>query len=182
MSEIDPLVERVDALLKRHQQQPQNPAPVPAAPPPEDRQAPADEPLSAQSTGKASPALGNDDDDIPVLTEVVAPAALVAPRNGEASVEPAPFIPAPPPVFDEKALVAEIESAVIDRLRAELDRSLPSQLNRALGDMLEQAIDGLRADLSNTVRETVREALDRALQGRPDEQPGDSIAGKPQDS
>ena len=177
MSEIDPLVERVDALLKRHQQPTPSPA-IPAASPLE-APPPFEEPAAAQTAPEPQAAVESDEDDIPVLTEIVETGALASFAAVELAVESAvapadgapasPFIPAPPPAFDEKALVAQIESAVLDKLRVELDRSLPLKLNRAIGDMLDQALDGLRADLSATVRQTVRVAVEKALEERPDQ-------------
>src|SRR5476649_2573084 len=56
MSEFNPLVERVDALLKRHHQQQQENATAPSAP------------AASATVPQAAPAI---DDDIPVLTEII---------------------------------------------------------------------------------------------------------------
>ena len=168
MSESNPLVQRVDALLKRHQQQAGLGATAPAAaqaldeparslepegapatllPPLDDTTLPesvAGEDITAYSPASPPAAL---DDDIPVLTEIVDPQAVPGESAGHAG----------------KALVEEIEAAVIGRVLAELDRSLDMRLNRAVGQVLEQAMDGLRADVSDHVRRVVRESVAAAL-------------------
>ena len=137
MSEFNPLVQRVDALLKRHQQQgPDVTLPMSAV----ERaatHAPAEvvaAPVEVESAAT--------DDDIPVLTEVVEPQGA-----GE-----------PPAV-----LAGQIEQAVMEKVIAELDRALEQRLGRAISDVLEQAVDGLRVDLAASVRETVRDAVATAL-------------------
>ncbi len=62
-----------------------------------------------------------------------------------------------------KALVDEIEAAVIGRVLAELDLSLDLRLNRTISEVVEQAMDGLRADLADHVRRVVHEAIAAAL-------------------
>ncbi len=149
MSESNPLVERVDALLKRHQQQaaaarpasPVEPAPV------------ADDPVNpahADAMPAAAPAAGADD-DIPVLTEVVDPEGL--------------------PASDGRAHAEVLEAALLEKLLADLDRALQSRLNRAIGEVVEQAMDGLRVDLSVHVRELVRETVAEALRKEGQESP-----------
>ena len=168
MSESNPLVQRVDALLKRHQQQAGPGAAAPAtaqaldepaqSPGPEELPAmllpPLDdgallesmaaEDIPAYSAG-SPPAVS--DDDFPVLTEIVDPQSV----PGESAVRAG------------KALIEEIEAAVIGRVLAELDRSLDMRLNRAVGQVLEQAMDGLRADVSDHVRRVVHESVAAAL-------------------
>lgn len=141
MSEINPLVERVDALLKRHQQQT---AEVVSDSSVQDRAASAVDAQSAYAefpTSAADPAPVSADDDVPVLTEVVDPAAQSA------------------PTFDHAALGVEIETAVLERLLVALDRELEQRLGRTIADLLEQVMHGLRADLSVSVRQMVREAV-----------------------
>jgi hypothetical protein len=128
MSEFNPLVERVDALLKRHHQQQEN-ATAPAAP------------------ATAPQAVPASDDDIPVLTEII----------------DAESIAAAAPALHGKELASGIEDAVLEKVLAELDRALELRLNRTIGDLLEQVIDGLRAELSASVRELVREAVATAV-------------------
>jgi hypothetical protein len=133
MSEFNPLVERVDALLKRHHQQQQEKATVPAAPA-----------IAAQSAPQAVP---DGDDDIPVLTEIIDAESI-----GETS-----------PALHGKEFAAGIENAVLEKLLAELDRALELRLNRTIGELLEQVLDGLRAELSASIREMVREAVATAV-------------------
>ncbi len=135
MSEFNPLVERVDALLKRHHRQQQEATTIPAAP-------------SAAPSGPAevAPTAAQADDDIPVLTEIIEMQSASPGQAAEAST-----------------IAAGIEDAVLGKLMAELDRSLEMRLNRTIGDLLEQAIDGLHAELSASVREMVREAVATAV-------------------
>jgi hypothetical protein len=166
VSEFDPLVERVDALLKRHQQPSVPPSP-PVVPPQvakapeaveasEVLQPPIDDPALASVLPQDD---AEADDDIPVLTEIVDFAPTPVEQE---SVQPGSPGPATVP-FDEKALVEEIESAVLEKVLAELDRSLEMRLNRSIGNLLDQALDGLRAELSASVRESVREAVKSAV-------------------
>jgi hypothetical protein len=155
LSEFNPLVERVDALLKRHQQQA---SPVPAADPdttldlralPDGHSgAPAAEVeiVAAAPVALPEPTPAKIEDDFPVLTEVVESAAL--------------------PGSDAKdaALAAQVEAVVLEKVLSGLDRTLDQRLGRTVSDLLEQAMDGLRADLSASVRELVREAVATAVQ------------------
>lgn len=136
MSDSNPLVERVDALLKRHQQQQAAPAPLVPEPLP-----PLAQPAAPETV--AHPV--DTDHDVPVLTEVVDPHLK-------------PVAGAPP-----QALAEGIEAAVLEKLLAEIERSLESSLNRSVGEVVEQVMDGLRAELSVRVRLSVREAVAAAL-------------------
>jgi hypothetical protein len=71
--------------------------------------------------------------DVPVLTEVV-------------NDEPAPALPAVDGATLE-ALARQLERAVLERLSAEIDR------------MIGQALDEVRAELAISVPQTVREAV-----------------------
>ena len=141
MSEFNPLVERVDALLKRHQQQTAEAVSGYSA---QGRAAPAVDAQSAYAefpTTAADPAPVRGDDDVPVLTEIVDPATPSA------------------PTLDHAALGVEIETAVLERLQVELDRALEQRLGRTIADLLEQVMHGLRAELSVSVHQMVREAV-----------------------
>lgn len=157
MSEFNPLVQRVDALLKRHQQQP---APVRPADPDKtlDLRAVESEPqlatplveepfLEAASPEPVPPEqpLPVVEDDFPVLTEIVERSAL--------------------PSVDERnaALAARVEAAVLERVLPGLDLALDQRLGRTVSDLVEQALDGLRADLSSSLRDIVREAVSEAV-------------------
>jgi hypothetical protein len=129
MSEVNPLVERVDALLKRHQPQ------APEVAPPATRR--------------------SDDDDIPVLTDVVE-ASAPSPSARTAAPERTTTL-------EGRVLAAHIEDAVLEKLILELDDALRMRLNRSIGNLLEQHMDGLRAELSATVRDRIREAVEAAV-------------------
>ena len=133
MSEFNPLVQRVDALLKRHQQQP---APVRPADPDKtlDLRAVESEPqlatplLEEPFVEAASPEpvppeppLPVVEDDFPVLTEIVERSAL--------------------PSVDERnaALAARVEAAVLERVLPGLDLALDQRLGRTVSDLVEQA-------------------------------------------
>ena len=148
MSEYNPLVERVDALLKRHQQH-QQPEPATA----EVQATDAAEIAAAEPVPPADPVVpqlpveqsAEPDDDIPVLTEIVDPDVPIAANE-----------------LSDRALV-EIEAALLEKLLVELDRAIETRLNRTIGEVVEQSMDGLRVDLSDRVRELVREAVATAL-------------------
>ncbi len=147
MSESNPLVQRVDALLKRHQQQVAaadqsseilSDHAVPVAGSPEAQ--PYAAPHIAQTTHGH---LADDTDaDIPVLTEIIDPDLVPAAET-----------------LDQEALVSRIEAAVLEKMLAELDQALEQRLGRAIGDLLEQSVHGLRAELSIRLRQMVREAV-----------------------
>ena len=147
MSEVNPLVQRVDALLKRHQQQSANaqaeeaPRHVPDHPP-----APVLVPLPGLADS-GEPPPDAPQDDIPVLTEIVESAE----------------IPATTTEYLNEAMVAQIEGAVLEKVLTGLDSVLDQRLGRTVSDLLEQAMDGLRADLSANLRELVREAVATAV-------------------
>jgi hypothetical protein len=157
--EINPLVQRVDALLKRHQEQvhaqhapPAAPAPASPAPPP-----PAE-------------------DDFPVLTEVVDPELALQPAAVSAPAAPA----------DPAQIAALLETAVLDKLLPELERTLDQRLARNISELLEQVLHGLRAELSVSVRRMVRDAVSvavaRELAARAADAgnaPGEAHAGEP---
>ena len=122
--DFNPLVQRVDALLRRHQEtrQPQ--------------------------------------DDVPVLTEIVDPAAARPARAVDrAAVE---------------ALAEELENAVLLRLAPELDRVFEERLAGTLGDMLEQVLNGMRAELAASVPLMVRGAIAVSVAQALGEPPQDS--------
>jgi hypothetical protein len=144
--ESNPLVQRVDALLRRHQEQTAAqraavaegpPDPVPAAPP-----------------------AALVEDDFPVLTEIVDP-ALAA--HSLPVLAPA-AAPAPQPeAADPEQVAALLEATVLDKLLPEIERTLDQRLARNISDLLEQVLHGLRAELSVSVRQMVREAVSAAV-------------------
>ena len=105
----NPLVKRVDALLRRHRD--------PAA--------------------RAS--------DVPVLTEVVDDDARRLPAVAPEALE---------------ALARELERAVLARLGPEVERVIAQKLSRVLSSSLvDQSVDGMRAELTQSVTQLVREAI-----------------------
>ena len=184
MSEFNPLVQRVDALLKRHQQQP---APVRPADPdmtlelraylddPQLKATQVEPPLEVAPAAQMEevprepvlrepapweqapqepapseqvlqePPLPVVEEDFPVLTEIVEPSAL--------------------PGIDERntALAARVEAAVLERVLPGLDLALDQRLGRTVSDLVEEAADGLRADLASSMRDIVREAVSEAV-------------------
>ncbi len=105
----NPLVERVDALLRRHQD---------------------------PGAGEA---------DVPVLTEVIDDER---PRR-RMHVDAAALV----------ALALELERAVLERLGPEVDRVIEEKLARTLSSVLGQSLDGMRAELTHSVTQMVREAV-----------------------
>jgi len=126
LSEVNPLVQRVDALLKRHQQQA-----APALGEPDPGYAPVPE--------SASPA-PESEEDIPVLTEVVEPAAALS-----------------------EAQVAQIEGAVLEKVLSAFEGTLEQRLGRIVSDLVAQAAEGLRGDLSVSIRDMARDAVATAV-------------------
>jgi hypothetical protein len=102
-----PLVERADALMRRHQE-------------------------AAQG------------EDVPVLTEIV---------EDEGARRPAVDGPA------LEALARELERAVLERLGPEVDRVIEEKLAKNLNQVLGQGMEGVRAEITITVRQMVREAI-----------------------
>jgi hypothetical protein len=81
---------------------------------------------------------------VPVLTEIVADE-----RPARRAVDAAAL----------EALARELERAVLVRLSAEVDRVIEERLARTLSTVLGQALDGVRAELTVTVTQMVREAV-----------------------
>lgn len=120
MSETDPIVQRIDALVRKRRS------------------------FVATPAGEAAPPLGapaEDRDDIPLLTEIVDLSAV----SGEAAGAPAP--PPLEPLIN--ALAADLSAAVADRLEAELvgivDSAL-AQFDQELRRGVSGAIDAARRD------------------------------------
>ena len=80
---------------------------------------------------------------VPVLTEV-AEARRARPAVDAATLE---------------ALARELERAVLSRLGPEVDRVIDERLSRTLNAVLGQALDGVRAELTVSVTQMVREAV-----------------------
>jgi hypothetical protein len=83
---------------------------------------------------------------VPVLTEVVDPEAGAqgGPGVDEATVE---------------ALARMLENAVLERLGPEVDRLIEERLARTLTEVLGRSLESVRAELTVTVTQMVREAV-----------------------
>ena len=152
MSEFNPLVQRVDALLKRHHEQVEETRSEPSvgahSQAPEELHSEARAETHAEPSAETwAPPAAEPEDDIPVLTDVVEPVNLPAPALG----------------LQDHALAEQIGNAVLERVLTELDQTLEQRLGRTISDLLDQAVQGVRADLSSGVREMVREALAKAI-------------------
>ena len=86
------------------------------------------------------------EDDVPVLTETVEPAG----RETDAA--------------RLDALAVRVERAVLGRVLAELDPALEERLAPKLAALFEQALRGLREELTANVRELVRAAVADAVE------------------
>ena len=82
--------------------------------------------------------------EVPVLTEVVSDER--APRR---TVDSAAL----------EALARELERAVLERLGPEVHRVIEEKIAHKLNTVLGQALDGVRADLTISVIQMVREAV-----------------------
>ena len=81
---------------------------------------------------------------VPVLTEIVSDA------------------PAPKRAVDDQALEAlarALERARLERLCPEVDRIIEERPARTLSTVLGQALDGVRSEITVSVRQMVREAV-----------------------
>jgi hypothetical protein len=85
------------------------------------------------------------DEDVPVLTEIV--------EDESGQRRPAVDGPA------LEALARELERAVLERLGPEVDRVIEEKLAKNLNLVLGQGMDGVRAEITVTVRQMVREAI-----------------------
>ena len=157
--EIAPLVQRVDALLKRHQEQlaaqrvHADAAPIPAMTPPE-MSTPVPAPVAAPAPAPVM------EEDFPLLTEVVDGAIVASP---EPIVLPQAMMAVPAPAPDPEALATAVRTAVMERVMPEVERVLDQRLARQVTDLLEQVLHGLRAELTVGVRQMVREAVSVAV-------------------
>jgi hypothetical protein len=82
--------------------------------------------------------------EVPVLTQIVSDER--APRGGvdDAALE---------------ALARALEHAVLERLGPEVDRVIEERLGRTLHTVLGQALEGVRAEITVSVTQMVREAV-----------------------
>jgi len=87
----------------------------------------------------------DDGEDVPVLTEIV---------EDEAE-QRRPTVDGP----TLEALARELERAVLERLGPEVDRVIEEKLAKNLNQVLGQGMDGVRTEITVTVRQMVREAI-----------------------
>ena len=100
----------------------------------------------------------SDEENPPVLTEIVDDS-----RTPRRAVDPAAL----------EALARALERAVLERLGPEIDRVIQEKLARTLNHVLGQALDGVRAELTVSVTQMVREAVAASVAhalARPDQQ------------
>lgn len=88
---------------------------------------------------------GDEDAEVPVLTEVVDDE-----RAGRRTEVDAAAL---------EALALELERAVLERLGPEVDRVIEEKLAKSLAGMLGQSVDGMRSELTQSVTQMVREAV-----------------------
>jgi hypothetical protein len=81
---------------------------------------------------------------VPVLTEIVADSRPARPAVDAAALE---------------ALARELERAVLARLGPEVDRLIEERLGRTLNKVMGLALDAVRAELTVSVTQLVREAV-----------------------
>ncbi|MEW6131882.1 MAG: hypothetical protein AB1591_01775 [Pseudomonadota bacterium] len=144
----DPLLDKMDALLKKHQGSAEATANEPAPASPASAAAPAPPPLP-------------EDAWLPVLTDVVAvgePAVLTPASAMEAASATAPPLPAPDPM----ALVEQIMSELEPRLTSLLRDRLVTEVRNSLDDSLSALLAQMDVHIREIVREAVAEQLGKS--------------------
>lgn len=130
----DPLLDKMDALLKKHR--------VVEAPP---------APAVAQTAPSAPPPLP-DDAWLPVLTDVVALGEVnTNPASPEPAIPPAP----PPPSIDPATILDELEP----RLGALIQGAVAEEIRHSLDASLATLLAQLDVHVREIVRETINEKL-----------------------
>lgn len=119
------VLEKLDALMRKHYVEPPPPPPVPLVPPPE--------PPAMLAPTLPKSAQGDEFDDIPVLTEVI---------------EEGPVMPAPQPESTDAA-ARRLEA----RLLEELENRIAPQLSLALQQALDTVLADARRQIAAAVRE-----------------------------
>lgn len=139
----DPLLDKMDALLKRHQGGAEPSASVNAAP------------AAATSAPPPLP----EDAWLPVLTDVVAvgePDAIAAPAPAEA-----PPPPPPAPAIDPEVLVEQVMGELEPRLTSLLRDRLLTEVRNSLDDSLSALLAQMDVHIREIVREAVAEQLSK---------------------
>ncbi len=133
----DPLLNKMDALLKKHR---------------------GDGEATSMESQESSPPPLPDDAWLPVLTEVVDVGDLPAePEPSPASVsatEPTPNTP-PAPTIDPDELAREI----MGKLEPQLDAMMREQFVAEIRDSLSSTLSSLLRQMDSQIKETVRETI-----------------------
>jgi len=82
--------------------------------------------------------------EVPVLTEIIAGGRAPLRAVDDAALE---------------ALARALERAVLERLKPEIDRVIEERFVRTLNAALAQALEGVRAEITVSVTQMVREAV-----------------------
>lgn len=139
MSGEDPLLHKMDALLKKHRGESEGAA-APDAPPPSAAPAPGWLPVLTQVIERGSPP---DPQSVPPAAEAVSGRAVE------------PDVAAPTVPDDETALVERLMQALAPRLTEIMEQQVAAELHRTL----DQTVATLLAQLDVHVREVVRDTL-----------------------
>ena len=150
----DPLLDKMDALLKKHQGPTETSAPAAVEP-------------STTMESNAPPPLP-DDAWLPVLTEVVAigepeapaPVATIPAAIAETAAEAPP--PPPAPTVDPEALIEQIMGDLEPRLSSLLRDRLVMEIRNSLDDSLASLLAQLHVHVREIVREAVAEQLGKS--------------------
>lgn len=106
----------------------------------------------------------NDDESIPVLTEVVQETAP-APASAPAPVAPAVEAPAPTELDDDawRALEERLVARVLDRLQDRIGLVLEDQVRTSMAPVLDHVVARLALELHEGLRQTVEQVVERAV-------------------
>ncbi len=137
----DPLLDKMDALLKKHQGGAETAIPARAA--------------SSEPASSMSPPPLPEDAWLPVLTDVV---AVGEPAPAAAATAPSATVPLSPAV-DPDALIEQIMGELEPRLSSLLRDRLLTEVRNSLDDSLS----ALLAQMDVHIREIVREAVNEQL-------------------
>lgn len=145
----DPLLDKMDALLKKHQ----GPAvaPVPAQAGPDEAIEPSEPPPLPEDAW------------LPVLTDVVAVGEPDAAANAgpavESATEETPSPPPPAATIDPEAIVGRVMAG----LEPMLSSLLLDRMVREVRNSLDESLSALLAQMDVHIREIVREAVSEQL-------------------
>lgn len=164
----DPLLDKMDALLKKHRGN--------------ETEHPAQDAKVSEPTQVEEPAAPPPDAWLPVLTDVVVMGNPANAQNIEVtdapetiSVEPTSFPPEPAPQTEPPPIPAAAESNAIsdtlaEQLMGELEPKLSALLQNKISSQIHNSLDDtvstLLAQLDVNIREIVREAINERL-GKP---------------